>query len=80
MQRTPVKDTRNALETTKVGSNKNVIDNETDGSGDESEGGAMLMAVEGIVDERTTGADNMIRVEVGAGAAQAPTQALQPSK
>ena len=61
------------MDTTKVGVNKNMIDNEIDGSGDEIEGGTMLMAVEGIVDESRN------RVEMVVGAAQAPTQAQAPN-
>ena len=43
---TPVKNPMDTQKTTKVGTNKNVIDVEVDGSGDKVEGGAMLMAVQ----------------------------------
>ena len=73
VKRTPVKNLKNALDATcKVGANRNVSDNDVDGSGDEVEGGTMLMAIEGIVDESRG-------VEVVVGVAQAPKQAQAPN-
>ena len=51
VNRTPVKNKMDTQKTTKVGTNKNVVDVEVDGSGDEVEGGAMLMAIVRIVEE-----------------------------
>jgi hypothetical protein len=73
VKRTPVKNLKNALDaTSKVGANRNMSENDVDGSGDEVEGGTMLMAIEGIVEESRG-------VERVAGVAQAPKQAQAPT-
>ena len=72
---TPVKNsTKDAPKTTKVGSNKNMLDNEAEWSGDEVEGGTMLMAVEGITDGRAIGAGHGEKIDNGGGGVQALTQ------